>query len=85
MCSAIMRDKSHRWLLGATLIASHGEVIRGTDLRLLGSDEFVRRFEKTLGSSVKNKAKANEDSSGTLVIVCQTTLASHAEFSRDIQ
>jgi len=52
---------------------------------LLETDEFIGHVEKTLGRSAENKAKANEDSYGTLVMVCQTTLASCTEFSRDIQ
>jgi hypothetical protein len=42
-------------------------------------------FEKMPGRRVENKTKANEDSYGTLVMACQTTLASRDEFPRDIQ
>jgi hypothetical protein len=44
-----------------------------------------RHLEKTPGRRVANKAKASDDSYGTLIMVCQTTLASRTEFSRDIQ
>jgi hypothetical protein len=55
------------------------------DPLLRDADEVIGQVAKTLGSSVENKAKADEDRDGKLVMACQTTLASRSEFSRDIQ
>jgi hypothetical protein len=73
LCSVPSSDHAERQLAAA-------------ELHLPDTDEkFIGHLRKTPGRWVENKAKANEDSCGTLVMVCQTTLASRAQFSRDIQ